>query len=272
MSFLSFPPNFFLTESVEQSVTSKNNFPKTLIRKSNLFYFHEIKQASENQLFLSESAKLYVYKGIKVLNKHAAYNFNQLTIYVNSKESKHTKESIYLILVENYFKAKTSNEIKSILKNTIFSTLEEKELHSFWTKNLISKNAKIENLIELLDADIYSNEALIALGEKLLKIIKNKPNKFQNLFNVYFKIGNCYLHNNEPKKAHKYYKKADVFLKYIDVHHHFLYYFNLAKTKKSIGLVTEIEERNLIYFYLSKESWEKKLYKNDLKEYFQFSA
>ncbi len=158
------------------------------------------------------------------------------------------------------------------IKNTIFSTLEEKELHSFWTKNLISKNAKIENLIELLDADIYSNEALIALGEKLLKTIKNKPNKFQNLFNVYFKIGNCYFYNNEPKKALKFYKKAAVFLNYIDVHHHFFFYLNLAKTKKSIGLVTEIEDRNVIYFYLSKESWEKKLYKNDLKEYFQFSA
>lgn len=80
------------------------------------------------------------------------------------------------------------------------------------------------------------------------------------------------MFNNELKKAHKYYKKVAVFLKYTDVHHHFLFYFNLAKTKKNIGLNTEIEERNLIYFYLSKESWEKKLYKNDLKEYFQFSA
>lgn len=272
MSFLSFPPNFFLTQSVEQSVTSKNNFSKALLKKSNFFYFREVNQVSENQFFLSEASKLYAYKDIKVLNKHTAYNFNQLTIYVNSQESEHTKESIYLNLIEIYFKTETSNEIKSLLKNTIFSKPGEKELYSLWTKNLVSKKNEIEGLIELLDADIYSNEALIALGEKLLKIIKNKPNKFQNLFNVYFKIGNCYFHKNEPKKAHKYYKKAAAFLNYIDVHHHFLFYFNLAKTKKSIGLVTEIEERNLIYFYLSKESWEKKLYKNDLKEYFQFSA
>jgi hypothetical protein len=85
-------------------------------------------------------------------------------------------------------------------------------------------------------------------------------------------MGNCYFYNNEPKKALKFYKKAATFLNYIDVHHHFLFYLNLAKTKKSIGLVTEIEDRNVIYFYLSKESWEKKLYKNDLKDYFQFSA
>ena len=44
------------------------------------------------------------------------------------------------------------------------------------------------------------------------------------------------------------------------------------KPKKSIGLVTEIEEQKLIYFFLSKENWEKKLYKNDMKDYFQFSA
>ena len=33
-----------------------------------------------------------------------------------------------------------------------------------------------------------------------------------------------------------------------------------------------IEEQKLIYFFLSKENWEKKLYKNDMKDYFQFSA
>ena len=272
MSLFYFPPSFISAQFVEQSVTAKINFSKTLFKKSNLFWFQEINEVSENKLFLSESAMLYPYKGKKVQNKHTAYNFNQLTVFVNSQESKHTKESIYFILIENYFKTETLNEIKSILKNTIFSTLEEKELCSLWINNMYSKNNEIEDLIELLDADNYSNDALIALGEKLLKSINNKPNKFQNLFNVNFKIGNCYLFNNELKKAHKYYKKASVFLKYTDVHHHFLFYFNLAKTKKNIGLNTEIEERNLIYFYLSKESWEKKLYKNDLKEYFQFSA
>jgi hypothetical protein len=272
MSFFCFPPNFFLTQSVEQSVSSKTNFSKTLFIKSNLFYLSETKNSCENHLFLSESTKLYVYKGINVLNKHNTYNFNKLTIYVDSQESNYTKESIFQLLLENYFKTDTSNQIKSILRESVFSIWGEKELYSFWTKNLISKNDEIEYLIELLDADIYSNEALIALGNKLLKTIKNKPNKYQNLFNVYFKIGNCFFYENEPKKAHKYYKKAALFLKYIDVHHHFLFYFNLAKTKKSIGLVTEIEEQKLIYFFLSKENWEKKLYKNDMKDYFQFSA
>jgi hypothetical protein len=272
MSFFCFPPNFFLAQSVEQSASSKTNFSKTLLIKRNLFYLSETKNSCENHLFLSESTKLYVYKGINVLNKHNTYNFNKLTIYVDSQESNYTKESIFQLLLENYFKTDTLNQIKSILKETVFSIWSEKELYSFWTKNLISKNDEIEYLIELLDADIYSNEALIALGDKLLKRIKNKPNKYQNLFNVYFKIGNCFFHENEPKKAHKYYKKAALFLKYIDVHHHFLFYFNLAKTKKSIGLVTEIEEQKLIYFFLSKENWEKKLYKNDMKDYFQFSA
>jgi hypothetical protein len=206
------------------------------------------------------------------MNNHKTFNFNGVKVHVASQEKYQTKESVFNILLENYFKNETSNEIKSMLKKSEFSTRSEKELCSFWTKNLVKKNAEIADLIDLLDTDIYSNEALITLGEKLLKTIKNKPNKFQNLFNIYFKMGKCYFYNNEPKKALKFYKKAAVFLNYIDVHQHFLFYFNLAKTKKSIGLVTEIEEQKLIYFFLSKESWEKKLYKNDLKDYFQISA
>jgi tetratricopeptide (TPR) repeat protein len=272
MSFLSIPPNFILAKPVEQTLSSKNNFSKSLFKKRNLFYFSESKAVTNFELFLSDSSNLHVYKGFKVINNHKTFNFNGVKVHVASQESNHTKESVFNILLENYFKTETSNEIKSMLKKSEFSMWSEKELYSFWTKNLVEKNAEIADLIELLDTDIYSNEALIALGEKLLKTIKNKPNKFQNLFNIYFKMGNCYFYNNEPKKALKFYKKAAVFLNYIDVHHHFLFYLNLAKTKKSIGLVTEIEDRNVIYFYLSKESWEKKLYKNDLKEYFQFSA
>ena len=42
-------------------------------------------------------------------------------------------------MLENYFKTGSSNQIKSILKETVFSIWSEKELYSFWTKNLISK-------------------------------------------------------------------------------------------------------------------------------------
>lgn len=272
MSFLSIPPNFILAKPVEQTLSSKNNFSKSLFKKRNLFYFNELKAVTNFELFLSDSSNLHVYKGFKVINNHKTFNFNGVRVHVASQEKYQTKESVFNILLENYFKTETSNDIKATLKSSAFSIWTEKELYSFWAKNLVVENTKIADLIDLLDTDVYSNEALIALGEKLLKTIKNKPNKYQNLFNIYFKMGNCYFHENEPKKALKFYKKAAVFLNYIDVHHHFLFYFNLAKTKKSIGLVTEIEEQKLIYFFLSKENWEKKLYKNDLKDYFQISA
>jgi hypothetical protein len=276
MSFFCFPPNFFLAEPVNQSCSSENNFSKALFKKNNLFQLRfknrDTIDSSELQLLLNDSSELSICKTFKQKKEHNSFFFNDLTVHVDSKDVKHSEKSIFNILLDNYFKSETSNEIKSILKNTVFLFWYEKQLYSFWTKEIVANETDIAFLIELLDSDIYNNNALIALGEKLLKTIKNQPNKYQNLFNVYFKIGNCYFHENEPKKAHKYYKKAAAFLNYIDVHHHFLFYFNLAKTKKSIGLVTEIEERNLIYFYLSKENWEKKLYKNDLKDYFQISA
>jgi hypothetical protein len=276
MSFFCFPPNLFLAEPVNQSSTSENNFSKALFKKNNLFQLRfknrDTIDLSKLNLLLNDSYELSICKTFKQKKEQTSFFFNDLTVIVNSKDVKHSEKSIFNILLDNYFKSETSNEIKSILKNTVFLFWYEKQLYSYWTKEIVANQTDIASLIELLDSDIYSNNALIALGEKLLKTIKNQPNKYQNLFNVYFKIGNCYFHENEPKKAHKYYKKASAFLHYIDVHHHFLFYFNLAKTKKSIGLVTDIEERNLIYFYLSKENWEKKLYKNDLKDYFQISA
>ena len=45
------------------------------------------------------------------------------------------------------------------------------------------ENNEIEDLIELLDADDYSNDALIALGEKLLKTINaNLASTFNKQF------------------------------------------------------------------------------------------
>jgi hypothetical protein len=105
MSFLSIPPNFILAKSVEQTLSSKNNFSKSLFK----FDFRELKALTNFELFLSDSSNLHVYKGFKVINNHKTFNFNGVKVHVASQEKYHTKESVFNILLENYFKTETSN-------------------------------------------------------------------------------------------------------------------------------------------------------------------
>lgn len=79
-----------------------------------------------------------------MINNRKTFNFNGVKVHVASQEKYQTKESIFKILLENYFKTETSNEIKSMLKKSEFSMWSEKELYSFWTKNLVEKILKLQ--------------------------------------------------------------------------------------------------------------------------------
>ena len=275
MSFSCFPPNFFSQNTVEKSSYFGSKFSEIFSKKNDLLFLSN-KMINRNvvknpQLFLSTSNKLSLFIPSKAKNNYNELTVNNIHLLFESCDKKTPKE-IENVLLDCFHKNETSTEVKNILKNSTLASFEKKQLLSIWANQLLKKQAEIYDLIDLLDSDIYSNEALIVLGKKLIPLASKAPNKLQNLFNIYFKIGNCYSHENELKKALKQYKTAEKFLKYTDVHHHFLFYFNVAKTKKQIGLQPDIEEQQLMYYYLSKENWEKKLYKNDLKEYFQFSA
>lgn len=275
MSFSCFPPNFFSQNTVEKSSYFGSKFSEIFSKKNDLLFLSN-KMINRNvvknhQLFLSNSNKLSLFIPSKAKNNYNELTVNNIHLLLESCDKKTPKEIEYIFL-DCFHKNETSSEVKNILKDSGLDSFEKKQLLSIWANQLLKKQAEIYDLIDLLDSDIYSNEALIVLGKKLIPLVSKAPNKLQNLFNIYFKIGNCYSHENELKKALKQYKTAEKFLKYTDVHHHFLFYFNVAKTKKQIGLQPDIEEQQLMYYYLSKENWEKKLYKNDLKEYFQFSA
>jgi tetratricopeptide (TPR) repeat protein len=276
MSFLCFPPNFFLQDTVKKTSRFGTRFSLVFSKKSNLLLLNFKKSTIEtiknHTLFLSDANELSFFKASTTKNKFNVLHYDKIQLHFDSNDRNITSEEAKNIFLDYYHKSEASLELKILIKDNVFADFENKELMCLWAEQQMKKKQNICDLIDMMDNDDYTNEALIYLGEKLIKLINKLPNKYQNLFNAYFKIGNCYLHENKYKKALKYYKIAGKFLKYIDVHHHFLYYFNLAKTKKSIGLQSNIEEQNLIYFYLSKETWEKKLYKNDMKEYFQFSA
>lgn len=275
MSFFYFPPNPSVATTIEQSCVAENHLNTPISKKPIVFNFRFkncVLKTAFQELFLNENLELSILTKETAKLEYDSFSFNSLRVAVSWQKNRFTESLLFDLLLDQYFKTDTKSEIKSILKNTVFATWQENQLCAIWIKKIINKHDAIIDVIELLDCDFYSNYALLNLGEKLLKVIPQQANKYQNLFHVYFKIGNCYFHKGEPKKAYKYYKKAAGFLNYTDVHHHFIYYFKLVKTKRNLGLNSIIEEQKLMYFYMSKENWEKKLYKNDLKEYFQISA
>ena len=217
MSFPCFPPNFFSKNTVEKPSYFGSKFYEIFSKKNDLLFLSN-KMINRNvvkdyQLFLSNSNKLSLFIPSKAKNNYNELTVNNIHLYFESCDKKTPKE-IESIFLDCFHKNETSPEVKSILKNSGLESFEKKQLLSIWANQLLKKQAEIYDLIDLLDSDIYSNEALIVLGKKLIPLASKAPNKLQNLFNIYFKIGNCYSHENELKKALKQYKTAEKFLKY----------------------------------------------------------
>ncbi len=283
--FTSFPPKYFLFNPFEkyspfEKITSQmalfkkplsNSFSNVTEEKKDHYTFF-INSNNAISFFDSSYANSNSYILNNVFDSGITIHFEDEKNMVNNFENdiKKIETATLQVLIDIYFQNQTCNEIKSILKKCVFYSFSENQLISIWVDNFFKINkCDYSAYLEVLENDCYLNKVAIALGKKMLKKLDFKNHPMLMKFYVFLNIGNCYYYQRDLKKALLFFNKAKVYLPFNDIHNHFLFYFKITKTKKELGLDYETEKEKLICFYLSKEKWDKKLYTNDMKEYFK---